>query len=327
MYVVAGVSCYANSAITSLFSLPSFVDYLSSCPNNNMAVEPVTAELWRLLTSDGPSELTSLRRLIPGERWMAAEQQDAAEFCLSVITSLQNQADDGGLQLQNLLTLMKETEYVCQTCKNVQMDREGGADSITLLPIKASLSQSFESAMMNPSRPPFRENCLCSTTGPTTFVGQTKITKYPVCWVFQLGRFNDRGEKNNQLIEVPRIWRPAGLEYHLRAAIIHTGGQSISSGHYRALRFESDGQWRMVDDENVYCMNPQDAEVMIKKAAYILYYDMQQGESQIMKRLKSSNNDDPLPLLAVVEQVKGNFAGPAGDDSVPKQPQIGRAHV
>lgn len=95
------------------------------------------------------------------------------------------------------------------------------------------------------------------------------IVEWPKYLLIYLKRFEitstGRYQKNNQLLEIPILWRGC---YKLIGAMIHNG--SLSGGHYVSVGLEN-GRWYLFDDSRVSEINESELKNYLSKA-YVLHF-------------------------------------------------------
>ena len=97
---------------------------------------------------------------------------------------------------------------------------------------------------------------------------KTVINKWSKNLLIHLKRFKQRGSryiKNNQLIDIPNIWKE---QYHLKGMVIHSG--SLNGGHYVSVVNYND-KWILCNDSSIKKIGSSELEDY-KSRAYMFYY-------------------------------------------------------
>ena len=163
--IIAGNGCYANTGVCGILGQGSFGYFCQAHTGNN----PIVLELMRIqagLFVRPNNSCTRLRSLVlpsDGIGWGTSDgQRDTGDFLSALLKTLHQHEVDGGLGLDNVLCLEKQTFAQCQHCTSFKINISTERWMVSIVPMSDTLDTSFNMSMA-PGRS-FKEYCQCSSS-------------------------------------------------------------------------------------------------------------------------------------------------------------------
>ena len=282
-----GTSCFVNSTINALFSLPSVFSFLterSVMPCLKAGRGALYLELRRLAMWQGsrPANSDMVRQLVGSmfpARGFENGQHDAAEFMIALIGALKGEFMPGSESEIKLEKMFQSVITSNLTCLNTTCPRAGARE------IGATVDDSkkgpvislgkHESSMVNAINTYLKGEVLevrCPTCRhPRASRSTSKWEVLPQNLLIALPRFmfdekTVTTRKNNQSITVPNKLEINSVKFSLTAAVEHLGTQA-SNGHYFTYsKSFSTGQYTLCNDSSI-----EEAMPDLKKAYLVVY--------------------------------------------------------
>ena len=278
-----GNSCYINSCLQLLYSLPKFRDFISRrdfhMPGHTWP-QPVCEELYYLFTN--PSQLNSactLRHLISvsmsNNNFNNASMQDSEEFFLATLESVFKELSEYNVIGRAMIGEFTGRESrirkfqsqtvsgSCPVCQTLPRGEEENFKVLTLdLPVVTDISLELSSLLAShfaeslETTPMKCSNCCkcqnnCPQSGKCRLrpsVEQLSIVKSPDELIIRLNRFNN-GFKNQTHVIPDEFIQLNEDFFRLKVSVDHIGS-TLNSGHYIA-HIKSGGKWITCNDSNI----------------------------------------------------------------------------
>lgn len=280
--VNAGNTCWLNSVVQAIASLPPIINYFCN-KTTNFRDDLVAGDteftqsfadlVCRLTLSQSTTPITSLSirngilRLLCMKYpvYNGFDQHDASEFYMNVTDLLDTQLRKPSI-IQRLFSSELLVHRICDECKTIVANRET-ISSLSLPITSDQIEQCIENFLSTENMTDVKcETCNKRTNQKRTF----EFSKLPNVMVITFKRF----EYNRQTRKISKIGTdvafPKRLEfgqqaYKLCSFINHTG--SFDGGHYYTYTETGENEWTEFNDSN--CSNISNFS---GKNAYILFY-------------------------------------------------------
>jgi ubiquitin C-terminal hydrolase len=274
-----GNTCYMNTALQCLMRLPPLNALLDSWQNPNATpVQRFVKEYNDLRVmatgNDGccikPGRFRQAVQVYSKEKGLdfaSNEQHDAVEFLQFMLNCLHEALaapidippepndDDIAKKCRDMMRLNFGKEYsaILELFYGVHVSTIGDSHTPEVfstldLPIPATAStlpECVQSYMAKDEVQWTNEK----TNAVETATKQLSFWRMPPLLIVALKRFNERGQKNAAVVDIPEQITISGTEYRLRCAVLHNGG--THSGHYAACAVVHN-VWTILDDDSNY---------------------------------------------------------------------------
>jgi len=248
-----GNSCYLNAVIQLLFNSPDFCKMVEKS-GNELIINNIKNYFTNNNLSFNPMEIKALldQRTI---LFKGNDQCDSSEVIIFLfdILNINNK--------KNYFTIDTTINIKCKLNDCLHQNEHVEKDLILFLPITTDLDSSYrEYKMYEKLESSYRcDNCNNNTISRKKIV----TSNWPNNLIIVLKRFDINMRKNNNMVEVPLLWRH---DYKLVGGIIHGG--NMNGGHYIYYGYENNN-WYIANDSNIIKVNNITQYV---NNSYILYY-------------------------------------------------------
>ncbi|ODV89375.1 hypothetical protein CANCADRAFT_138945 [Tortispora caseinolytica NRRL Y-17796] len=309
--VNAGVTCYLNSVLQTLLHIPGFANYLlythrNECNRSDSCYICILSEIADNVVLAKSTKtpylprplINKLKKLGPG--FNIYDQEDAHEFLLSLIDSLQD-----SLVTKSMPDSLKETSALhclfggrirqqirCSKCRKASNRFEASLDlSLDLRPSVKTLSEAL-SDFFEKEELTVKEGNAYKCDSCDEYVDALKsvdLYEPPEYLIIHLKRFGFSAFGTTQKIQRPisftqhisladyTIKHPEKANYELIGLISHSG-KSANSGHYVCYCKQPSGTWAKYDDDEVQQVS---FNAVLKAQAYMLFYAKVHSSSSI----------------------------------------------
>jgi len=280
--VNAGNTCWLNSVVQAIASLPPIMNYFCNKTTNfrndlvmgDSDFTQAFADLvCRLTLSRSTTPITSLSirsgilRLLcmKNQAYNGFEQHDASEFYANLTDLLNTQLRKPTI-IQRLFSGELLVRRICDECETIVLNRET-ISSIELPITSVQIEQCIENFLSTEKMKDVKcEKCAKRTSQKRTF----EFAKLPNVMVITLKRFeyNRQTRKISKIdtdVVFPKRLEFGQQEYKLCSFVNHTG--SFGGGHYYTYAETGENEWTEFNDSNCSTISNFSG-----RNAYILFY-------------------------------------------------------
>ncbi|CCX35442.1 Probable ubiquitin carboxyl-terminal hydrolase 16 [Taphrina deformans PYCC 5710] len=297
--VNTGNTCFLNSVMQALMHIPGLVIYLQShqhsqdCRLNNCVFCKLEDHVKKAYPGNGskrgsifkPAYTQNIKQI--GKQFRTGRQEDAHEFLLLLLDSLQQNSLQG--QPKNLDIRAKETTVVhrmfgghlrqqitCNKCKAPSNTYE--ATLVLSLDCLSTIEQGL-SRLTAPENLTGRNRYRCEKCKSLQEARkQTTIYDAPDNLLLHIKRFQFASKSSKitkpvafeEKLDLARFMSPGrpSATYSLTGVVVHQGS-GVSSGHYYAFGKGSNATWNEFNDDSV---SQAGSARVLKQQAYMLFY-------------------------------------------------------
>lgn len=264
-----GNTCFFNSTIQCLLSLPKFVEYFLDTTFDPLN-QPISTALKNFIIDYKHGNKVDPRALI---RVIAisitlfnGQQQDAHEFLQALLSKIEDEYDDIVSEnkesvIKRLFEIQQQDMLKCTSCGFVSSTFV--SEKMQILDIKHNVHDSIENILQpdNTAAGWICRRCFKTVNPIKTF----SLKSTPKYFIIQLKRFVDTSSKNNAHIDLNYTIKLNDVNYELVGIICHSG--NLSEGHYYS--FCKRGSWAEFNDDYVKAV---DIPRVSGNTPYLLFY-------------------------------------------------------
>lgn len=265
-----GNSCYLNSVLQMLSYVPEFVQELSNSSNNS---EKKVYEIFEKLYGNQTITRNSIESSIDSIREIAGfkqkgRQEDASEFLIQLLEKFST-ANYFNYKLNESITCIGNNTPVIFKDNNYKILNVELTD-------KKSISKLIDDQLKLQEKMEGNNNVeVCRKNGIQGTGVAIKQINYEIppennYLIIALKRFNTRGNKNNNLINVDNYISIDNVSYFLYGVIPHLG-ITRDSGHYIFIKKTEDNNGIIYDDSSVNKINDFTTNNKIKQVYIAIY--------------------------------------------------------
>lgn len=212
----------------------------------------------------------ALEHVVPAFR--GNNQQDAHEFIIQILDQIEEEYKKHDIN-KNMISNL----FDCKVSKHIKSlqskEHSVKKENIRMLclPIPDRENVDIDDCLCEFMKDEILKNPLWETPSGRRekAIKRIFIDSFPVYLIFELKRYDNRGNKINKSVDVSRTWISNNGElFKLKGYILQSG--STMGGHYVAY-ICTNGKWFCCDDSNVYVISLDQAMKFVKRAYMILY--------------------------------------------------------
>ena len=327
-----GNSCYINSTLQALFHIPAIAHSLMDGSHEGSkctypCIECIlvkTIQECSISSVIKPIEIYRALNFI-GNNFVKGRMEDSHEFLLKLLDCVTEQSlakyTLGASRrkesiVQNLFGGTLNQNTVCLKCGNVSSVLQFFLDlQLDIFDdLENSLSDYFKNETLCDGNEHVYKCEKCKVKVPA--VKKFEIKEPPKVLCIQLKRFDPMQGKNNTPVRYPEeislskyVSSNATSVYKLVSLISHYGG-SCNSGHYTCVGKVSCKEFFIFDD--MYARPVSNQEVLHQDSAYILFYEIVRGETEVLS-LTGTSSPQPSISMPTIGGGKGKIGEQEGE--------------
>ena len=289
-----GNSCYVNATLQALANTTPFTESLMRRRERRDAdkgegkkeelLEEVTSIIEKLKKGEAeyvtPTQVIETAKKLSAGNFGSGTQEDAHEFLMFLLEEIHEENKEGVSITEEIFTGEKENILECTSCKR---ERDGFPNPVKFkcrfidIPTNQGEEITLEECIRHTNEEEKIEANCPYCKGKEAWRRNKTITKYPLCQIIQLKRFEKDGKKNKRIVQLP-----VELENMSLIAVIDHIGDSQRSGHYSTQCWnEFKQKWCLLDDMDT---EEIDEDMRSTENTYVAIYSFVNETKELEKR-------------------------------------------